>query len=189
MQGSLLRCSLLKYSLLKSSIIFSLVLYCGFCATLVTAQTDYSQRNVRDTVHINRCGNCHLAYSPGLLPVQSWQGIMAGLEDHFGNKVALTTENSTHILAYLEKYALAEGQQSVMGQLITGLPDNPPLRITELPAFVALHHVVAEQLELDELETGFLSPCANCHRAAASHIFDKALLQTGHSGGLLSDYK
>ena len=172
-------------SLLKRSIVPGVVLFCCYWAAFASAQAV----NPRNTVHINNCGSCHLPYSPGLLPVKSWQGIMAGLDDPFGKKVEVTEANSAHIIAYLERYALTQGQQSVMGQLIKDLPDDPPLRITELPAFTALHGVVAERLEVEKLESGFLSPCANCHRAAASQLFDKALLQTGHSGGLLSDYK
>jgi len=174
----------MKGSLLKRSTIPALLLLC--CWTSFASAQEVTPRN---TVHINNCGSCHLPYSPGLLPVKSWQGIMAGLEDHFGKKVEVSEENAVHIIAYLERYALQQGQQSVMGQLIKDMPNNPPLRITQLPAFTSLHEVVAERLEVEKLETGFLSPCANCHRAAASHIFDKALLQTGHSGGLLSDYK
>lgn len=121
--------------------------------------------------------------------MKSWIGIMASLEDHFGSKVELSAANSTHILAYLEKYALAEGQQSVMGQLAKGLPDTPPLRITELPAFKLMHSDTAELLAIKAMDEDSLGACASCHRAAASHIFDKALLQVGTGDGPLSDYK
>lgn len=121
--------------------------------------------------------------------MQSWLGIMAGLDDHFGEAVELGDDNSHHILAYMEKYALQQGQQSVMGQLAQDLPDNPPLRITELPAFIDLHSTAEELLGADRLERTSFSSCESCHRAAASHIFDKALLQVGTGDGPLSDYK
>lgn len=152
------------------------------------AQADYSLVNVRDTVHIVSCGSCHLPYSPALLPLQSWQGIMDNLDDHFGEVVQLSEENKAHILGYMEKYALTEGQPGVMGQLGAELPDNPPLRITELPVFVNLHSNAEELLGL-EREDRTLSTCEGCHRAAASHIFDKALLSVGTGDGPLSDYK
>lgn len=153
------------------------------------AQGDYSMVNSRDTVHINSCGSCHLPYSPGLLPLQSWALVMAGLDDHFGAAVDLSEEDSAHILAYIEKYALKVGQNSVMGRLAENLPDSPFLRITDLPAFVVMHSNAAQQLGFEENEQVSLSTCESCHRAAASHIFDKALLQIGHGDGRLSDYK
>ena len=60
------------------------------------------------------------------------------------------------------------------------MPKDPPLRITELPAFVAEHDDIRKQLQLDELAVGFLSPCADCHRQAASGLFDKELLHPGY---------
>ena len=152
------------------------------------AQADYSLVNVRNTVHIVNCGSCHLPYSPALLPMQSWQRIMDNLEDHFGETVDLSEENKIHILDYMEKYALTEGQPGVMGQLAADLPADPPLRITQLPAFLNLHSNAEELLGVDGQDRS-LSTCESCHRAAASHIFDKALLQVGTGDGPLSDYK
>ncbi|MFP6827207.1 MAG: hypothetical protein VB977_14015 [Pseudohongiellaceae bacterium] len=176
-------------SRIKLSALFSLALSSCCVSTLSLAQADYSLVNVRDTVHIVNCGSCHLPYSPALLPMQSWLGIMTGLDHHFGEVVELSEDNLNHILAYLEIYALQQGQQSVMGQLAKGLPENPPLRITELPAFVELHSTAEELLGVDRLERTSFSSCESCHRAAASHIFDKALLQVGTGDGPLSDYK
>ena len=95
-------------SRVKLSALLSLALSCYCFSTLSFAQADYSLVNVRDTVHIVNCGSCHLPYSPALLPMKSWVGIMAGLDDHFGEAVEMSEENLQHILAYLEKYALAE---------------------------------------------------------------------------------
>ena len=35
------------------------------------------------------CGSCHFPYQPGLLPAVSWERIMGGLEDHFGENAEL----------------------------------------------------------------------------------------------------
>lgn len=164
-------------------------LYSSIAASPALAQADYSMVNARDTLHINSCGSCHLPYSPGLLPIESWTAIMAALDDHFGTQLELSTEDSAHILAYFDKYALREGQATVMGQLAEGLPDSPARRITELPAFVEMHGNAAELLGFENRDQAPLGACESCHRAAASHIFDKALLQIGHGDGRLSDYK
>jgi UPF0042 nucleotide-binding protein len=36
--------------------------------------------------------------------MQSWLGIMTGLDHHFGEVVELSEDNLNHILAYLEKW-------------------------------------------------------------------------------------
>ncbi|MBT3529776.1 MAG: hypothetical protein HOF74_00250 [Gammaproteobacteria bacterium] len=162
----------------------------GFSIAVI-AQADYSMVNARDTVHINSCGSCHLPYSPGLLPMESWQTLMGGLDEHFGEHIELSEQNSKHILGYFEKYALKEGQQTVMGQLANDLPSpsSPSLRITDLPVFKQLHNNAAELMLLEDLSRRALKDCETCHRAAASHIFDKSLLQIGYGDGRLSDYK
>jgi hypothetical protein len=176
-------------ALFAASALLGLGIYAGLAAPQALAQADYSMVNTRDTVHINSCGSCHLPYSPGLLPIESWSHIMESLDEHFGVTVAVSPENSVHILSYLEKYALREGQDSIMGQLAEGLPHSPPIRITELPAFVEMHFDAAQRLGFESSNEAPLGSCENCHRAAASHIFDKALLQIGHGDGRLSDYK
>ena len=137
-------------------------------------------RYVRDSTYVEECGACHLAYPPGLLPEQSWNGVMAGLEDHFGENAELDSETATYLRAYLIQYALRPGQPSRISKFLRNMPEKPPLRITELPGFVSAHAEVPEQLEIKELEEGFLSPCADCHRTAASNIFDKELLHPGY---------
>ncbi len=165
--------------IIGSALLGSILLY-GLYGVAVQAKQGNQYRFIRNSTYIEECGACHLAYPPGLLPVKSWQGIMAGLEDHFGENAELDNESSTHILAYLEQYALAPGQQTRIGKLIRNIPDNPPLRITELPAFINAHEEIAERLKVEKLETGFLSPCADCHRTAASSLFDKELLHPGY---------
>jgi len=162
------------------SVLLGTILLYGFYGIVVHAKQGNQDRFVRDSIYTEECGACHLAYPPGLLTVKSWQGIMAGLEDHFGENAELDEETSTHIFQYLEQYALAPGQQTRIGKLIRNMPDNPPFRITELPAFISAHEEIAERMKVAKLATGFLSPCADCHRSAASSIFDKELLHPGY---------
>ncbi len=39
---------------------------------------------VTDAATLKECGECHMAYHPGLLPTASRNRIMDGLADHFG---------------------------------------------------------------------------------------------------------
>jgi hypothetical protein len=38
---------------------------------------------------LKECGECHMAYQPGLLPAASWNRIMDGLADHFGENASV----------------------------------------------------------------------------------------------------
>ena len=67
-----------------------------------------------------------------------------------------------------------------MSQMLRNMPDDPPLRITEFPSFITAHDEIPKQLQVEKLAEGFLSPCEDCHREAASGIFDKDLLHPGY---------
>ena len=50
---------------------------------------DYWERTrdvaaVENPLYQEECGSCHMAYPPGLLPGRSWEKLMTGLADHFG---------------------------------------------------------------------------------------------------------
>ena len=158
---------------------FSAVLLFGFYGLVVHA-LEGEPRFVPNDLYVEECGECHFAYPPDLLPVESWQRIMIGLEDHFGDNAELDEETAAEILVYLEDQGLNRGKPSPMSRLLRGLPEPPPLRITELPSFLNMHYLVARQLEIREFEEGFLSPCADCHREAALGIYDKDRLHPGY---------
>ena len=56
---------------------------------------------VTNPVYKEECGSCHMAYPPGLLPAISWQKVMAGLEDHFGDNAELDTATRQTISDFL----------------------------------------------------------------------------------------
>ena len=152
----------------------------GLYGVVVNALEGEPARYPQDDLYIEECGACHFAYPPDLLPVGSWQAIMGGLENHFSDNAELDAESAAHISEYLDANGLARGKPSRMSRLLRGLPDPPPLRITELPAFENLHYSIPRQLGVAELKEGFLSPCADCHRDAAEGIYDKDRVHPGY---------
>ena len=134
----------------------------------------------KDNTYIEECGACHLDYVPGLLPPASWRKMMTGLEDHFGEDASLDEETADYIAAYLDREALRPGKPTVVSEMLRNLPADPPLRITELPAFLAAHEVVGEQLDMETFPDGFLSPCRDCHRQAHDGIFEKDQMHPGY---------
>ena len=148
----------------------------GVVAHGIEGQPEYEQNQD----YIEECGACHLAYAPDLLPVQSWIRIMEELEDHFGDNAELDQETTDVLKTYLETNGLSRGRISKMSRLLRGLPSPPPIRITELPAFINMHYEIPRQLGVSELKEGFLSPCADCHRQAADGIYDAERLHPGY---------
>lgn len=156
------------------------ILVFGVYGVVVNALEGAPALYSQDNVYLEECGACHLAYPPDLLPVASWELIMSGLEDHFGDSAETDPETAAHISAYLAEQGLSRGRPSPMSRLLRNLPEPPPLRITELPSFVNLHYSITRRLGVTELEEGFLSPCADCHRDALLGIYDKDALHPGY---------
>ena len=162
------------------SVLLGATLVFGFYGVVSNAVEGVPGQVVQDAVYMEECGACHFAYLPSLLPRKSWNGIMQGLEDHFGENAELDEESTTQIAAYLEENALQAGKPSPLSKLMRNMPAEPPLRVTELPAFVRMHELVSKQLQVKELKEGFLSPCEDCHREAADGMFDKERLHPGY---------
>ena len=47
------------------------------------------------------CSACHMAYPPGLLPARSWQKLMGGLSNHFGDDASLAEQTRQALTEYL----------------------------------------------------------------------------------------
>ena len=134
----------------------------------------------QDAIYIEECGACHIAYPPGLAPTKTWDKLMMNLADHFGDNSELDKEAFAYIAKYLEAEALRPGKPTVMSEMLRNMPDEPPLRITEFPAFLAAHQVIGVQLEMEDFPEGFLSPCADCHRQATQGVFEKDRMHPGY---------
>ncbi|MDO8466416.1 MAG: diheme cytochrome c [Gallionella sp.] len=47
------------------------------------------------------CSSCHIAYSPGLLPAESWRKMMSGLDKHFGSDASLDVQDNKEVTSFL----------------------------------------------------------------------------------------
>jgi cytochrome c551/c552 len=120
---------------------------------------------------LKECAACHMAYPPQMLPTRSWQKIMGGLADHFGEDASLAEPVRADILSYLTAHA-ADAPGSAQGpRYLRGLgADATPLRITQMPFWTRAHNEVSA--------SAFAAPavkspanCAACHRTAAKGEF------------------
>lgn len=115
--------------------------------------------------YADECGDCHIAYPPGLLPAESWTELMAGLEDHFGDNAELDTEMNSKILQYLKHGGLQRGQAGSMSKMLRNFPEQTPLRITELPFFTIAHREISS-VDNEAGDGKSFGNCEECHRGA-----------------------
>lgn len=94
------------------------------------------------------CGSCHIAYPPQLLPAQSWQRLVAGLDRHFGTDAAVEPAVAAEIASFLQAHA---GRRPADG-----------LRITETRWFQREHRKVSAKNP---------ASCESCHTTAAEGDF------------------
>lgn len=119
------------------------------------------------------CGSCHLAYPPGLLSAASWQAIMTGLDEHFGENAELGSDAQRELTQYLQRHG-ADPQRYQSQRYLSGTQQTtPPVRITQLPFFIREHDEIPERLVAGNEAVGSFSRCEACHAQAAQGRFDE----------------
>jgi hypothetical protein len=103
------------------------------------------------------CGECHMAFLPGLLPAASWRQVMSGLSRHFGEDASLDAAKAADIERYLVAHA--------------GAGDGALSRITEQRWFVREHRrITAATWARPDIKAK--SNCAGCHPAAERGLYE-----------------
>jgi len=108
------------------------------------------------------CASCHLAYSPKLLPAQSWARIMAKLDKHYGLNATLSVEDTQDIKRWLMDNAATKRKYS---------EEPPGDRITESAWFKKEHRQIAKST-WERAAIKSPANCAACHNQAAKGEFD-----------------
>jgi hypothetical protein len=119
------------------------------------------------------CASCHLAYAPSFLPKASWQRVMDGLEQHFGENASLDPATQADILRFLEANAADSGNSRMGNKVMQRMGANEaPLRISETRWFVKKHDEVP-RATWSRKSIGSAANCAACHRQAEQGKFDE----------------
>jgi hypothetical protein len=126
----------------------------------------------------SECGDCHTAYPPNMLPRESWNMLMANLDDHFGDNAELDTRTAAEIGAFLARHADGgmKGSKGSSGSWSTSdrrMHVRTPLRITDTPWFRAQHHEIPARMVENNPEIRSYSRCEACHTRAAEGSFDE----------------
>ena len=125
------------------------------------------QESAHSALYKEECGSCHFPFQPGFLPGQSWQTIMSGLEDHFGENAEVSEETAQDITSYLLNNAADRNKRELSKKMMWSLRHKPNLtRITETAFFRHEHdEIPAHILRRQEPQVSFVN-CDSCHTRA-----------------------
>ena len=120
------------------------------------------------------CSACHTLYVPSLLPARSWQKMMGGLTDHFGEDASLDATATSEIAGFLSTYAADAGWGGRGERVARSIsPADTPLRITGTRWFQGNHHELSPAVFKRAAIKGAYN-CTACHGAAAEQgVFDE----------------
>ena len=137
---------------------------------------------VRNPAYRAECGSCHMAYPPGLLPARSWQGIMHGLSDHFGDNAELDPQTLATLTQYLLDNSADQSDYRRSRKIMRSLEQGAaPLRISEVPYIRYKHHELPQAIITANPKVGSLSNCNACHQQAEQGSFRESdILIPGH---------
>ena len=153
------------------SVALSVGLYGVFMSMTNESFDDGGALFSQDDIYLDECGACHLAYPPGLLPEPSWRLLLAHLDDHFGDNAELGEDERLHLEKYLRDEALQYGKPTTMSRMLRNLPDDPFIRITELPNFILDHQTSVVNINAETTVGSGLGDCEVCHTNALQGRF------------------
>lgn len=134
----------------------------------------YGKRNltpVNNPTYRENCGGCHFPYQPELLPSGSWDKILKGFEDHFGEVIEFEPESKKIIAEYLKSNAAEYSSAKLSLKILRSLGNQTSPRITQIPYIQRKHHEIKSDVFKRE-SIGSLSKCLACHRTADKGIYE-----------------
>jgi hypothetical protein len=122
----------------------------------------------KNELYKTECGSCHLAFLPGFLPKNSWEKLMSGLEDHFGENAELEEPQIKEINKFLFENAAGAPKSSSRSKKINRVMEKMsdlPIRITETPFWVRKHYSIKKWVWKREAVAS-KAKCEACHEDA-----------------------
>ncbi len=119
----------------------------------------------------SECGACHMPYQPQMLPRRSWQALVSGLAQHFGEDANLPQAKAAEVLAYLVANSGDAGGAN--NRFLRDLTATAiPLRITETPRWLGEHRKIQPEI-WTRAAIGSKANCQACHQAAANGDYNE----------------
>jgi cytochrome c553 len=145
---------------IRLTLLAPLALTFTLSATLAHAGDD---RYTLSNAYVQECGACHTAYPPALLPKESWQRLMGGLDKHYGTDASLDATAQKSIGDWVLAHA-GSGKRAR-----TAPPED---RITRGDWFVREHREVPKAA-WTRTAIKSASNCGACHRGANEGDYDE----------------
>ena len=130
-------------------------------------------KSVDNPTYKEICGECHFVYQPELLPSGSWEKIVAGLPDHFGEAIEIDQESKKIISEYLKANSAEHSSAKGAVKIMKSLRGQTPMRITDVPYIRHKHE--DDDIPADAFtrkSVGSMSNCIACHTSAEDGIYD-----------------
>ena len=164
--------------LIVVALVIIIVVYVVFAIDVLERSSDDKYKRlflppVDNALYETKCASCHFLYLPGLLPARSWRLLIGGLEDHFGQELALDEGIQKELRAYLVANAAETTGARRSGRILDSLGEATPLRITETP-YIKQKHQRIKAIVYRREAIRSLSNCIACHTTAAEGNFMKA---------------
>ena len=118
------------------------------------------------------CGVCHLVYHPGLLPSGSWEKILLGLPDHFGETLEMDSETLRVVEEYVTTHSAEHSSARLSARVMRCLDGDTPIRITNIP-YIRDEHDEIRSTIFQRTSIGSRSNCVACHSTAEAGIFEE----------------
>lgn len=149
-----------------------LILAAMFAAIALPARAgDDWMPPVTDPLVNKECGSCHMAFQPGFLPARSWNKLMDGLAEHFGEDASLPADKEAAIRAWLVNNAGdVVGQGRARKAMRRLSPADTPIRLTDTPDFQRKHQLPDWRWKDPKVVTK--SNCPACHVAAEKGLYE-----------------
>lgn len=145
---------------IRHTLLAPLALTFTLSATLAHAGDD---RYTLSNAYVQECGACHTAYPPALLPRESWQRLMGGLDKHYGTDASLDATAQKSIGDWVLAHA-GSGKRAR-----TAPPED---RITRGDWFIREHREVPKAAWTRPAIKS-ASNCGACHRGANEGDYDE----------------
>ncbi|MCP3661805.1 MAG: cytochrome C [Gammaproteobacteria bacterium] len=128
---------------------------------------------IESKLYMEECGSCHFPYHPGLLPAISWEKVMTGLDDHFGENAEIDAGDLATIQNFLLNNAAGRVNYGLPNKLMASQRGHPaPIRVTEMRYFVYEHSELPRKVVQDNPQVKSFSNCDSCHTKAKRGDFD-----------------
>ncbi len=125
----------------------------------------------------SECGDCHMAYSPLLLPARSWNKLLNTQDNHFGEDLSLEPDTIKEIRQYLTAHSAEKNlNREAAYKINRSIPaDQIPLQITKTPYWMDKHDGIQDSVwKQDNVRSK--GNCSSCHFDADKGTFQDAAM-------------